>query len=140
MAPRLKVYQARMGFFDSAVAAPSQKAALEAWGTRQDLFNEGLASVTQDTQAVAAALANPGVVVQRPVGSSGAFEPAATASALPKVPPAPSKPKPAKGAVASKPPPDRSELTAAERALAKLQHEQDAASTELEARRTELQK
>ena len=76
MPPRLKVFRAAMGFFESVVAAPSQKAALDAWGTRQDLFKEGMAAVTNDPQAVEAALAHPGVVLQRPTGSKGGFEPA----------------------------------------------------------------
>jgi hypothetical protein len=32
MARKLKTYQTSLGFFDLAVAAPSMKAALEAWG------------------------------------------------------------------------------------------------------------
>jgi colicin import membrane protein len=31
MARKLKIYQTSMGFFDLAIAAPSMKAALEAW-------------------------------------------------------------------------------------------------------------
>jgi hypothetical protein len=32
MARKLKTYQTSLGFFDQAIAAPSMKAALEAWG------------------------------------------------------------------------------------------------------------
>jgi hypothetical protein len=32
MARKLKTYQTSLGFFDLAMAAPSMKAALEAWG------------------------------------------------------------------------------------------------------------
>jgi hypothetical protein len=32
MARKLKTYQTSLGFFDLAIAAPSMKAALEAWG------------------------------------------------------------------------------------------------------------
>lgn len=49
--PRLKVFRAQMGFFDSVIAAPSQKAALEAWGARQDLFHEGFAAVSPWTSS-----------------------------------------------------------------------------------------
>ena len=34
MARKLKTYQTSIGFYDLAIAAPSMKAALEAWGTR----------------------------------------------------------------------------------------------------------
>src|SRR5438270_64082 len=111
---RLKVYAARMGFFESVVATTSQKAALDAWGTRQNLFGEGLADVTQDPEAVKAALADPGVVLRRPAGG-GAFEPASgPAKALPEVPKL-QRPKPLAKATPEpappKPPPDRSGLT-----------------------------
>jgi hypothetical protein len=45
---KLKVFQAQFGFHDSVVAAPSQTAALRAWGTRQNLFGEGQARLTED--------------------------------------------------------------------------------------------
>jgi hypothetical protein len=32
MVRKLKTYQTSLGFFDQAIAAPSMKAALEAWG------------------------------------------------------------------------------------------------------------
>jgi hypothetical protein len=35
MARKLKTYQTSLGFFDLAMAAPSMKAALEAWGERE---------------------------------------------------------------------------------------------------------
>ena len=35
---KLKVSQAQFGFFDTVVAAPSQAAALRAWGVNQNLF------------------------------------------------------------------------------------------------------
>jgi hypothetical protein len=43
MPKKLKVYQTSQGFFDLAVAAPSMKAALEAWGTSRNLFHQGFA-------------------------------------------------------------------------------------------------
>ena len=138
MPARLKVFRAQMGFFDAVVAAPSQKAALEAWGTRQDLFHEGMAAVTDDPQAVEAALAAPGQVLQRPVGSTGPFEHPATAKALPQVPKAP--PKPASRREAEpKPPPDRSALTAAEQAIAEFEAEQTATLRDISRDRAELE-
>ena len=73
MARKLKTYQTSVGFFDMAVAAPSMKAALEAWGSRSNLFHQGFAREAEDPKIVAAAMARPGVVLKRPVGSSGAF-------------------------------------------------------------------
>ena len=39
MARKLKTYQTSLGFFDLAIAAPSMKAALEAWGADSNLFH-----------------------------------------------------------------------------------------------------
>jgi hypothetical protein len=55
-ARRLKVFQAQIGFFDTVVAAPSQAAALRAWGVHQDLFANGGAKAITDELALAAAL------------------------------------------------------------------------------------
>jgi colicin import membrane protein len=73
MRRKLKVYQTSQGFFDLAVAAPSMKAALEAWGTSRNLFHQGYAKESEDSQVIAATMAKPGVVLQRPVGSNKPF-------------------------------------------------------------------
>jgi colicin import membrane protein len=73
MARRLKTYRTSLGFFDLAIAAPSMKAAAEAWGSNTNLFHQGLASQTDDPAIVRATMASPGVVLRRPVGSNGAF-------------------------------------------------------------------
>lgn len=73
MARKLKTYTTSAGFFDLAVAAPSMKAALEAWGSKNNLFQHGFAKVTDDPKIVAVTMAHPGVVLRRPVGSNGAF-------------------------------------------------------------------
>ena len=73
MARKLKTYQTSLGFFDLAIAAPSMKAALEAWGSTTNLFQQGFAKETNDPAIVAATFAKPGVVLRRPVGSDGAF-------------------------------------------------------------------
>ena len=83
----LKVFQAHMGFYDTVVAAPSQKAALEAWGTRPGEFAKGFAKVTNDPVAVESALAHPGVVLRRPFGSSGRFKRDADPVPAPKISP-----------------------------------------------------
>lgn len=74
MARKLKTYQTSLGFFDLAIAAPSMKAALAAWGASSNLFHQGAAKEADDPRVIAAAMAKPGVVLRRPVGSSGRFE------------------------------------------------------------------
>lgn len=83
----LKVFQAHLGFYDTVVAAPSQKAALEAWGAGKAEFAKGFAKATNDPAAVEAALANPGVVLRRPFGSNGPFKREADPVSAPKVSP-----------------------------------------------------
>jgi colicin import membrane protein len=73
MARKLKTYQTSIGFYDLAVAAPSMKAALEAWGAGSNLFHQGFAKETDDPDVVAAAISKPGVVLKRPAGSNGRF-------------------------------------------------------------------
>src|SRR3954471_6662100 len=73
MARKLKTYTTSAGFFDLAVAAPSMKAALEAWGSTRNLFHQGFATESQDPEIVAATMAKPGVVLRRPVGTDAAF-------------------------------------------------------------------
>jgi hypothetical protein len=110
---RLKVYRAELGFFETVVAAPSQAAALRAWGVHQDLFAEGRAAVTADAAATKAALADPGAPLRRPVGADVAFSHDSTD--------VPSVPKAARGRRrrrAAKP--DRTALDKAEARLAQL--------------------
>ena len=73
MIGKLKTFVTSLGFFDQAIAAPSMKAALEAWGADSNLFHQGAAKQTEDPDIVAATMAAPGVVLKRPVGSSGPF-------------------------------------------------------------------
>src|ERR1700688_281461 len=74
MAKKLKTYETSLGFFDLAIAAPSMKAALEAWGADSNLFHQGAAKQSEDPDVVAATMARPGVMLKRPVGSSGPFK------------------------------------------------------------------
>lgn len=146
---KLKVFQAQFGFYDTVVAAPSQAAALRAWGTRQNLFASGDAKVVTDEAPIAAATAQPETPLRRAVGSSDPFvlEP----TNLPKVPDAPkkapskaaAKPKPA---APPKPPADRSQLDAAEKGLHALDERRKGEEAdfrreadELEARRESAQ-
>jgi hypothetical protein len=73
MARKLKTYQTSLGFFEQAIAAPSMKAALEAWGADSNLFHQGAAKESDDPDVIAATMAKPGVVLKRPVGSDGPF-------------------------------------------------------------------
>src|SRR5437016_13717445 len=74
MARKLKTYQTSLGFFDQAIAAPSMKAALEAWGTKTNLFHQGVAKEVDDPDVIAATMRKPGVILRRPVGSNGPFK------------------------------------------------------------------
>jgi len=134
---RLKVFQAQFGFYDTVVAAPSQAAALRAWGTHQNLFAGGDARPVTDEAAVAAALRHPETPLRRPVGSDAPFvlEPVG----LPKAPDLPkAKPAAAKAARPAKPPADRSALDAAEAALHGLDEARKAEEAELRRQRDAL--
>jgi hypothetical protein len=146
---KLKVFQAQFGFYDTVVAAPSQAAALRAWGVNQNLFASGEAKITTDAAAVAAATANPETPLRRAVGSSEPF--ALEPTSLPDVPDAPKKVamKPAakaKPAAPPRPAADRSKLDAAEKALGQLDESRKREEAdfrreaeELETRRTAAQ-
>jgi len=73
MARKLKTYQTSLGFFDLAMAAPSMKAALEAWGADSNLFHQGAAKESDDPDVIATTMAKPGVVLRRPVGTDRPF-------------------------------------------------------------------
>lgn len=73
MARKLKTFQTSLGFYDLAVAAPSMKTALEAWGAGSNLFHQGVAKETDDPDVVAATMKKPGMVLKRPAGSDGRF-------------------------------------------------------------------
>jgi hypothetical protein len=73
MARKLKTYQTSLGFFHLAIAAPSMKAALDAWGADSNLFHQGAAKESTDADVIAATMKKPGVILRRPVGSEGPF-------------------------------------------------------------------
>lgn len=70
MPGKLKVYCTAIGFHDAYVAAASQKAALEAWGTGKPLFARGAAEIVTDPELTAEPLASPGKVVKRLRGTA----------------------------------------------------------------------
>src|SRR5919112_796571 len=69
-AKRLKVYRTPIGFHDAYVAAPSQKAALAAWGVDHNLFAKGMADVVTDPDLAKEPLAKPGTVIKRLRGTA----------------------------------------------------------------------
>ena len=61
---KLKVFRTTIGFHDAYVAAPSQQAALQAWGSHSNLFAQGAAEQVTEPQLTAAPLKQPGEVVK----------------------------------------------------------------------------
>ena len=140
---KLKVFRTATGFYDAYVAAPSQKAALAAWGSKHDLFARGVAELVEDPALIEEPLAQPGVVIRRSRGTAdeqlAALGPALKRTAkrakMPDEPKAPirkEKPKPVK------PKPDRSALDEAERRLAKLEERHVEELAELERKKNDL--
>ena len=78
----LKVFRTTIGFHDAYVGAPSQKAALQAWGTDKNLFGLDLAEVVTDPTLTAEPLASPGTVILRSRGTEAEHLAAAGASAV----------------------------------------------------------
>jgi hypothetical protein len=149
-APKLKVYRTPIGFHDAYVAAPSQKAALEAWGADANLFARGVAEIVTDASLSEEPLARPGEVVKRLRGTA-----AEHLAALPPDEPVPRRKQGTtktvaprsrrRVAAAKKPPPpkprpDRSELDAAERTLEDTRRRLDEGLSDLRKREAELQK
>ena len=123
MPRKLKVDQTSLGFYDLAIAAPSMKAALEAWGSNMNLFHQGLARQTDDSKIVAVAMAKPGIVLRRPVGSNELFREHArlpTAASL-NAPPPSGKAQPKKAAA---PETQKVDQSAQRRAAAAFEKEQ----------------
>jgi hypothetical protein len=81
-AQKLKVYRTPIGFHDAYVAAPSQKAALEAWGADANLFARGIAELVEDPELTREPLEKPGAVIRRLRGTA-----AEQLAALPADPP-----------------------------------------------------
>lgn len=141
-APKLKVYCMPAGFYDAIVAAPSQAAALKAWGTTTNLFAVGRASLIEDEAVMAEALARPGEVIKRIRGDEAAmlgpepdapFEPQARPATKAKA-----ARKPAPRPITAWPPPDRSKLDAAEKALADAEAEISVAADQFANERADL--
>jgi hypothetical protein len=141
---KLKVFRTPIGFHDAYVAAPSQKAALAAWGSDANLFARGVAEEVTDPALTEEPLARPGEVIKRLRGSA-----AEQFAALPPDKPKPprgksepdeaSPPKPApRKAPPPKPKPNRTPLDEAEQALAAAEKRQRTEIKALAEREAEL--
>lgn len=141
---KLKVFRTPIGFHDAYVAAPSQKAALEAWGADSNLFATGGAERIEVPELMREPLAKPGQVVRRPRGTL-----AEHVAALPKkttvktgktarAEPAEVSSQRIRRSTKPKPLPSRTALDRVEAALVELQQRQDAARVELAQRQAEL--
>jgi len=131
-------------------------AALEAWGLERNAFKHGFPIQPDDPKIVAAAEANPGAVLRRPIGSKDEFKEDAglpKASAARAAAPLPKIAKPAKRPAAreDKAKPDasvirldavrraREELKAKQRAREEAQQAKERARAEAEAERARAQ-
>ncbi|MBS0480495.1 MAG: hypothetical protein JSR79_14500 [Proteobacteria bacterium] len=139
MARKLKVFCTPIGFHDAYVAAPSQKAALEAWGTDANLFARGMASVVTDPKLTMEPLARPGQVIKHARGTADEH-----LAALPK-----SKARSTRAApellttgkkIKPKPKPSRRKLNAAERALERAGKMYDTAAEAIRRREEKLRR
>lgn len=103
MPRKLKTFITNLGFYELAIAVPTMKAALAAWGLEHNAFKHGFARQTDDPKIIAATEAMPGVVLRRPIGSTGPFKedadlPKVTAAAMTAAKKAAPPAKPAKPA------------------------------------------
>jgi hypothetical protein len=134
MAAKLKTYRAEIdGLHEWIVAAPNQRAALDAFGVHQDLFAQGAAGVFDDKAGEAAARAQPGVPLRRPKGSTAPFKPVETGGAEMWT-----KAAAAAGKSAPKKPPSRAGLDRAETALAAFEAKAKAALDAIAEARAQL--
>lgn len=144
MARKLKVFRTPIGFHDAYVAAPSRKAALEAWGADVDLFARGAAEEVSDPDLMGDALSRPGEVIRKIRGTMEEH-----LAALPDTPKrrsktamTPDQPAPRKRRTQSKakpkPRPSRDELDTAEQAIEEADHRYEAARHDLADREAAL--
>jgi hypothetical protein len=148
---KLKVFRTPIGFHDAYVAAPSRKAALEAWGADSNIFAQGIAEEVSDPRLMEEPLANPGKVIRRARGSADEHF-AELDRRAPKGKKAARKEEDEGGKVVklkpkARPKPSREELDAADEALEKAERkhrrklgEIDEKMRELERKRRELQR
>ncbi|WP_395331765.1 hypothetical protein WBP06_03140 [Novosphingobium sp. BL-8H] len=151
MAAKLRVFRTAVGFHDAYVAAPSQKAALTAWGADSNLFASGFAERVDDPALTKAPLESPGMVIKVPRGTTA--EHLSSLADAPRKPssrhsapaagdkPAPQRrPKPAPPPEPKRPPPrpSRTKLEEADEALARHDRDIEVEMAALEAEQTRI--
>ena len=137
---KLKVYCTPVGFHDAYVAAPSQKAALEAWGAKTNLFGQGSAHQVTDEALTKAPLAHPGEVIKVLRGNDAEQLAALERAASPQ---RSSEKKPVEQREVVKPrgvKPSRAKLTRVEEALEALKDRQSKRLREIEEQERQLQR
>jgi len=137
---KLKVFSTPIGFHDALVAAPSRKAALEAWGAGTNLFTQGSAHVVTDPKLTRIPLQNPGQVVKVARGTHAEQLAALGKQEAPK-----RKAEPQPEIIAKKPKirprkPSRAALDRAEETLDKLKARQPAELEKIESEIKALEK
>lgn len=133
MPRKLKVFRTAIGFEDAYVAAPSRKAALDAWGADADLFARGVAEEVTDVTLMKAPIAKPGEVIRVSRGDLAQHLKALPKKAARKAVRTPANP----ASVAKpKPPPKRDKVDAAEKALAALLERQATEAEALKSKQT----
>lgn len=129
--PKLKVYCTPIGFHDAYVAAPSQKAALQAWGSDSNLFAQGFAKEVTDGDLIAEPLRQPGKVLKRLRGTSSEQEAALGRHEARRMASREAEP--------VRPKPSRAALSAAEKKLAESDRRRGEVTRKLEAEIQALQ-
>jgi hypothetical protein len=139
---KLKVFRTPIGFHDAYVAAPSQKAALEAWGADGNLFAQGIAERVDDPKLIEEPLANPGEVIKRVRGSAEEHVAALDRTERKPKPKAQAEESEAasKPKARPKPRPGRDELDAAEHAIERAEKKQRKKLAELDEKVRELER
>ena len=142
MPRKLKVFRTPIGFHDAYVAAPTKKAALEAWGAGANLFARGTAEEVTDPKLTAAPLERPGEVIRVSRGDLSAQlkalgprkKPAAKGKAKAEPEPEP------KRSARRRPPPRRDKVDAAEAALDRARERHDKEAGALEKKREAIER
>jgi hypothetical protein len=142
MPRKLKVFRTAIGFHDAYVAAPSRKAALDAWGADADLFARGVAEEVTDARLKREPLERPGEVIRISRGGLTEHLKALPKRKQAKGPAGKAKPAPAKPRQTArpKPPPKRDKVDAAEEALATARDRHEAETASLERERDAIER
>lgn len=137
MPRKLKVFRTPTGFHDAYVAAPSRKAALEAWGADADLFARGTAEQVTDPKLTAEPLNHPGEVIRV---SRGDLQAQLKALGPRRKPAAKKKGEAKPDRKPPKPPPRRNKVDQAEVALDQARRKQATDRAALEKQRDAIER